>query len=254
MFETPPHLPSDNNSASESDIQYIARAILNEINTQKQERTKAQNEEEKVVTKRLEFKDANDYVEKMIAYARRIWIKGSEKDLRDKYMSKFLSRNIEWDFARHLPWLKRVSLKQLEWALTDEIVAEIAEMLSLVSTTFWIDFNKVIMDKDLSMNIAQNIWTYVWDIATVWLMSPRHSVERLKEFLQRVWKRWDVYDLWEEIATAWVSVSLKDWPERAGSIMAHELWHLIDFALSTEEWLPLLLKKPQILFRLQGII
>jgi hypothetical protein len=57
---------------SESDIQYIARAILNEINTQKQERTKAQNEEEKVVTKRLEFKDANDYVEKMIAYARRI--------------------------------------------------------------------------------------------------------------------------------------------------------------------------------------
>ena len=231
---------------AENEIRFVARKIQEEMLKKREEESKQRKEQQKVVVKKLKFKNAQDYVDQMIKIDERNLGKElkwkARKEAEKKYMDNFIRTNLEWDFAAHMPWLKWVNLKQIEWALTEDKIKEIAEMLSLVSTTFWIDFNKVISDKNLSLNIAESIWPYLQQPTIIGIMMPLNSYDRLRELFERTWKRWNVYDLWAEIATVWVAVSLKDWPWRAGAIMSHELWHLIDFAISTEMWLPLIIK------------
>lgn len=194
------------------------------------------------------FKDAQDYIDKMLDYEeKKAWRKLTDADrdrLTAKYSRNFLRKNIEWDFSRHMPWLKWVNLKQVEWGLTDEMLADIADMLALVSDTFWVDFNKLITDKNLSINVAQNVWTYLNSYGTIGIMLPKNTKDKLRELLISKWFSPALAEVrWEDIATAWVAISLKDWLQKAWETMAHELWHFIDFATSLEEWLPLRLVK-----------
>lgn len=189
--------------------------------------------------KKLTFKNAKDYVKKMIDIDKRnwVWSKKIDRDLREWYMQDFLRTNLEWDLSAHLPWLKWVNLKQIEGDLTDAKLRDIAEMLSLVSTTFWVDFNKVISDAELSVNIADDIKNFLYNTDALGQMSWKANKEQIKNLIERTWRQ--INSVAGDIIKTWVTVTLNRWPERAGSIMSHELWHLIDFALSTEEWLPL---------------
>ena len=189
--------------------------------------------------KKLTFKNAKDYVKKMIDIDKRnwVWSKKTDRDLREWYMQDFLRTNLEWDLAAHLPWLKWVNLKQIEGDLTDAKLRDIAEMLSLVSTTFWVDFNKVISDAELSVNIADDIKNFLYNTDALGQMSWKANKEQIKNLIERTWRQ--INPVASDIIKTWVTVTLNRWPERAGSIMSHELWHLIDFALSTEAWLPL---------------
>lgn len=194
------------------------------------------------------FKDAQDYIDKMLDYEeKKAWRKLTDAEryrLTSKYSRNFLRKNIEWDFSRHMPWLKWVNLKQVEWELTDEMLTDIADMLALVSDTFWVDFNKLITDKNLSLNVAQNVWTYLNSYGTIGIMLPKNTKNKLRELLISKWFSPALAEVrWEDIATAWVAISLKDWLQKAWETMAHELWHFIDFATSLEEWLPLRLVK-----------
>lgn len=194
------------------------------------------------------FKDAQDYIDKMLDYEeKKAWRKLTDAEryrLTSKYSRNFLRKNIEWDFSKHMPWLKWVNLKQVEWELTDEMLTDIADMLALVSDTFWVDFNKLITDKNLSLNVAQNVWTYLNSYGTIGIMLPKNTKDKLRELLISKWFSPVLAEVrWEDIATAWVAISLKDWLQKAWETMAHELWHFIDFATSLEEWLPLRLVK-----------
>lgn len=194
------------------------------------------------------FKDAQDYIDKMLDYEeKKAWRKLTDAErymLTSKYSRNFLRKNIEWDFSKHMPWLKWVNLKQVEWELTDEMLTDIADMLALVSDTFWVDFNKLITDKNLSINVAQNVWAYLNSYGTIGIMLPKNTKDKLRELLISKWFSPALAEVrWEDIATAWVAISLKDWLQKAWETMAHELWHFIDFATSLEEWLPLRLVK-----------
>ncbi len=232
--------------AAKEDILFVWKKIAETIAKKNEENTKKTTEEQDKVSQKITFKNAQEYVDKMLDVDERVkWSKLTKKEREElgaKYMSNFIRNNLEWDFSRHLPWLKWVNLKHVEWQLTDEKLQEISEMLALVSATFGVDFNKIIEDKKFSMNISDWIFWFLYNPGTLGIMVPKHSRERIKEFLKRTWTKWNIYDLWAEIATAWVVVTLWQWKNRAGSIMSHELFHLIDFALSTEEWLPIVLR------------
>lgn len=205
--------------------------------------TKSAGERESLWSK-MKFKDAKDYINKMIEIDKRnwVWSKSNNNRLRKSYMSDFLRTNLEWDFAAHLPWLKNVNLKQIKWKLTDKDIRDIAEMLSLVSTTLWIDFNKVIQDKNMSMNIVYNIKDFLYNTWALWLMSWKATKQMVKDLAERSGER--INDsFWADIAKMWVALTLQEWPMKSAATMAHELMHLIDFALSTEEWLPLYFEK-----------
>ena len=215
------------------------------IKTEK--KTEQKVKEEKSIAWKLKFKNAKDYVNKMIAIDKKNWIwdrlsKREQDRRKKKYMNDFLRTNLEWDLAAHLPWLKNVNLKQIEWNLTEQNLKDIAEMLSLVSTTLWIDFNKVIKDKNLSMNIVNNTSKFLYNTGNLWLMAWKPLREMVKDLKDRTWIDIDVLDFWAEIAKMWVAITLQYWPKVAGATMAHELMHLIDFAISTEENLPLYLE------------
>lgn len=212
------------------------RYIIREINKELAER----NEQQKTITsKKTSFKSAKDYVQRMIDIDKKNWewSKSVDRKLREKYMSRFLRTNLEWDLAAHLPWLKWVNLKQIEGNLTDKNLRDIAEMLALVSETFWIDFNKVISDAEVSFNIANNIKDFLYNTNSLGQMAWKVSKKQVQDLIERTWM-WK-WILWWDLINMWVTVTLDRWPERAGSIMSHELWHLIDFALSSAEELPL---------------
>ena len=210
------------------------KSILAKVNDELRRRQKTS------ASKKTTFKHAKDYVNKMIEIDKRNWERSKSKDksLRKKYMSWFLRTNLEWDFAAHMPWLKWVNLKQIEWKLTEKNLRDIAEMLSLVSTTLWIDFNKIITDKNMSLNIVNDIKDFLYNTGALWLMTWQATKEMVSELAQRTGERlWP--DFWAELAKMWVAITLQEWPMKSAATMAHELMHLIDFAISTEEWLPL---------------
>lgn len=211
------------------------RMIVKMINEEIAEKKQWHNE---TMTKKLKFKNLKDYIKQMIDIDKKnwIWSKSSDRWLREWYMLDFLRTNLEWDFARHLPGLKNVNLKQLEWELTDERLREIAEMISLISTTFGIDFNKIIQGKSTSLNIVNNLKDFLYHTGSWWMMSRRPTKEQIKDLVRRTNKG---ASIWEEILKTWVIAVLNRWPWEAAATMAHELFHLIDIAISTEEWLPL---------------
>lgn len=233
------------------------RVIIRKVNEEVARREKEsaekatkKSETEKTETKtKMKFKDAKDYVNKMIEIDKRnwVWSRSDDKRLRKAYMSDFIRTNLEWDFAAHLPWLKNVNLKQIKWKLTDKDIRDIAEMLSLVSTTLWIDFNKVIQDKDMSMNIVYDIKDFLYNTWALWLMSWEATKQMVKDLAERSWERINP-SFWADLAKMWVALTLQEWPMKSAATMAHELMHLIDFALSTEEWLPLYFEKWKITY------
>ena len=221
-------------------LRFIIRRLNEEISAKKWEYQGS-------LVKKLKFKNARDYVQQMINIDKKNWDWSSSRDrtLRERYMSQFLRTNLEWDFAAHMPWLKWVNLKQIEKSLTEEKIKEIAEMLSWVSVTFWIDFNKVITDKSLSMNIVDNIKDFTYNTDALGQMTWNPTKEQVMDLMKRTWER---VTIWQEILKTWVIVALEEWPAKAASTMAHELWHLIDLAISTEEWLPLYFNKNKIAY------
>ena len=233
------------------------RAIIRKVNEEVARREKEsaekatkKSEAEKTATKtKMKFKDAKDYIQKMIDIDKKnwTWSKSNDRHLRKSYMSDFLRTNLEWDFAAHLPWLKNVNLKQIKWNLTDKDIRDIAEMLSLVSTTLWIDFNKVIQDKDMSMNIVYDIKDFLYNTWALWLMSWKATKDMVKNLAERTGERINP-SFWADLAKMWVALTLQEWPIKSAATMAHELMHLIDFALSTEEWLPLYFEKGKVTY------
>ena len=233
------------------------KAIIKKVNEEVARRekesaekaTKKSETEKDTAKTKTKFKDAKDYVNKMIAIDKRnwVWSRSNDKFLRKAYMSDFLRTNLEWDFAAHLPWLKNVNLKQIKWKLTDKDIRDIAEMLSLVSTTLWIDFNKVIQDKDMSMNIVYDIKDFLYNTWALWLMSWKATKQMVKDLSERSWERFNA-NFWADLAKMWVALTLQEWPMKSAATMAHELMHLIDFALSTEEWLPLYFEKGKVTY------
>lgn len=226
-----------------SSLNYIREEIEKEMKEryfQRRKSTQKSTQKETTQVQKTTFKNAKDYVQKMIDIDKRNWkrSKSMDRDLRKKYMNQFLRTNLEWDFATHLPWLKWVNLKQIEWKLTEKNLKDITEMLSLVSTTLGIDFNKVIADKDMSMNIVNDIKDFLYNTGALWVMSWRATKEMVRDLTERTGELfWP--DFWAELAKMWVAITLQEWPMKSGATMAHELMHLIDFAISTEEWLPL---------------
>ena len=215
------------------------KAIIKYINWELEARWKKEKLNE---VKKLKIKNARDFVAKMVDIDKkkweREWLSDSQKrDKREKYFARFVRNNIEWDFAAHLPWLKWANLKQIEWKLTDKNLKDIAEMVALVSKTFWIDFNKIISDSNISINIVDKYKDFLYNTDNNWLMSREPTKEQMADLIKRTW-RWSMW-LAGDIIRMWVAITLERWLWRSGSTMAHELFHLIDFALSTREWLPL---------------
>jgi len=219
-------------------LRFIIKRINEEISEKKWEY-------QGTLVKKLKFKNVKDYIQQMINIDKKNWDWSSSRDrtMRERYMSQFLRTNLEWDFAAHMPWLKWVNLKQIEKELTEDKIKQIAEMLSLISTTFWIDFNKIISDKSLSMNIVDNIKDFLYNTNSLGQMTWLPTKEQVMDLMRRTWER---VTIWQEILKTWVIVTLDEWPARAAATMAHELWHLIDVAISTEEWLPLYFKDGKI--------
>lgn len=215
-------------------LDFVRNAVQSELSE------RANKDTTKPVKTKLTFKNATDYINKMIAIEKKNWTWSQRKnmDLRKKYMKIFLRTNLEWDFAKHLPWLKWVNLKQIEKSLTEKNLKDITEMLALVSKTLWIDFNKVIQDKNMSMNIVDNIKDFKYHTGALWIMNWQATKEMIRNLSEKTWIPFDA-DFWADLATMWVALTLQDWPVKTGATMAHELMHLIDFALSVEEWLPL---------------
>lgn len=211
------------------------RMIIKMINEEITDKKQWHNE---TIIKKLKFKNLKDYIKQMIDIDKKnwVWSRSNDRWLREWYMLDFLRTNLEWDFAKHLPGLKNVNLKQLEWELTDERLREIAEMISLISTTFGIDFNKIIQGKSTSLNVVNNIKDFLYHTGSWWMMSRRPTKEQIKDLISRTNRG---ASIWEEILKTWVIAVLDRWPWEAAATMAHELFHLIDIAISTEEWLPL---------------
>lgn len=234
-------------ATADRDLALSLNFIREEVKKEMEERYSQREKAEPIQVQKTTYKNAKDYVKKMVDIDKRNWewdrlSKKKQKDRKEKYFSEFLRTNLEWDFAAHLPWLKWVNLKQIEWKLTEKNLRDIAEMLSLVSSTLWIDFNKVIKDKSMSMNIVNNIKDFLYNTDNLWVMSWKPLREMVRDLRDRTWININVMDFWAEIAKMWVALTLQEWPIKSGATMAHELMHLIDFALSTEENLPLYLE------------
>ena len=219
-------------------LDFVRKAVQKEMK-ERYEQRKKEPQKETTKTKKITFKNARDYINKMIAIDKKnwTWSKSEDKYLREKYFNEFLRDNLEWDFTAHLPWLKWVNLKQIEWKLTDKNLRDIAEMIALVSKTFWIDFNKIVNDWNISINIVNEYKDFLYNTKNHWVMSWLPTKEQVRELIEKTWE-WNMWLAWD-IIKMWVAITLKRWPEWSGSTMAHELFHLIDFALSTEKWLPL---------------
>ena len=116
---------------------------------------------------------------------------------------------IKLETADHLVWLKDSQLKWIKDNLTEQQKKDVAKAFAIVSTILWIDFNIVTDGK------------YFW--LTIWEKIPRKST---------LWKALYANDM----LNLWIILTLQHWPTQAASTLAHEMWHILDYAWSKDNW------------------
>lgn len=179
------------------------------------------------------------------------------KSLKDKtskeeveWISDYRLLTWIWDFAsarsafsrektiywKHLVWLKDVSIKQLEWKITDEVANKFSLMLAKASQILWIDFNKVIWDNDLTLTVWKKD-NVEWFFNRDW---TKESLTDILEELKRKWEDTSQYDnLAERTFKAWIYLATLDnvSVSEATATLAHEFMHMLDYRRVIDLWL-----------------
>lgn len=154
----------------------------------------------------------------------------------DIALSGFLRQNtLYW---KHLVWLKNISIKELEWKITDKTAHKFSLMLARASQILWIDFNKVIWDN----LFALTVWVKKDDLS--WLFSRDLTKESLIDLLEELWNAGKdtsflkidslmarLFKSWIYLATQNISIS------EATATLVHEFVHLLDYRRSIDLWL-----------------
>lgn len=148
-------------------------------------------------------------------------------------------KTIYW---KHLVWLKDVSIKQLEWKITDKAAKKFSLMVAKASQILWIDFNKVIWNNDLTLT--------VWNKDNVaWFFSRDWTKESLTEVLKELKSKWEDTSLYDNLAErtfkAWIYLATLDnmSVSEATATLVHEFVHMLDYRRVIDLWLKAYIKE-----------
>lgn len=139
-------------------------------------------------------------------------------------------------YSEHLVWLKDVSIKQLEWKITDKVAKKFGLMLAKASQILWIDFNKVIWENDLTLT--------VWNKDNVaWFFNRDWTKESLTEVLNELKNKWEDTSQYDDLAerTFKACIYLATLDEvsvsEATATLVHEFVHMLDYRRVIDLWL-----------------
>ena len=142
-------------------------------------------------------------------------------------------KTIYW---KHLVWLKNVSIKQLEWKITDKTANKFSLMLANASQILWIDFNKVIWENDLTLT--------VWKKDNVaWFFNRDWTKESLTDILEELKNKWEDTSQYDNLAErtfkAWIYLATLDnvSVSEATATLVHEFVHMLDYRRVIDLWL-----------------
>ena len=148
-------------------------------------------------------------------------------------------------YSKHLVWLKDTSIKNLKWDITEETAKKFSLMLAKVSQILWIDFNKVINNVILNVTQNDNVTALWWKVTDSWFLTKDWTKEQLQELVDRLWERakveqWEMDEALDWIIRAWIYLAKSRlWEAEAVATLAHEFFHLLDYKLATDLWLPI---------------
>lgn len=148
-------------------------------------------------------------------------------------------KTIYW---KHLVWLKNVSIKQLEWKITDKVANKFSLMLAKASQILWIDFNKVVWENDLTLT--------VWKKDNVaWFFNRDWTKESLTDILEELKNKWEDTSQYDNLAErtfkAWIYLATLDnvSVSEATATLVHEFVHMLDYRRVIDLWLKAYINK-----------